>query len=101
MLIADFRISLKREVKLVEIDSFLSEEVAKENCVLFVGAGLSVNAGLPTWKELMRKPAEELGLELDRVDSLDLAQYYVDSNTQGRYLLTHHVKKEIQKTSNR
>jgi hypothetical protein len=36
------------------IPPFLIDAIAKGKCVVFVGAGLSVQAGLPTWKQLIR-----------------------------------------------
>ena len=46
-------------------------------CVLFVGAGLSRGAGLPDWGELVGRMAGELGVAPhDRLDYLDLAQWY-------------------------
>jgi hypothetical protein len=50
--------------------------VARE-CVLFVGAGLSSGAGLPDWAGLVRRLAEDLGLNPDaHIDYLDLAQWH-------------------------
>jgi hypothetical protein len=55
----------------------LERAVVDGECVLFVGAGLSRGAGLPDWGQLMDRMARELGLgSLDRVDNLDLAQWY-------------------------
>ncbi|MGF1708377.1 SIR2 family NAD-dependent protein deacylase [Enterovibrio baiacu] len=50
------------------------------NVILFVGAGVSKNLGLPTWSELINKIAEELGYDPDIYstfgESLALAEYY-------------------------
>ena len=55
----------------------LERAVLDGECVLFVGAGLSRGAGLPDWGQLMERMAAELGLaSRDRVDNLDLAQWY-------------------------
>ena len=54
-------------------------------CVLFVGAGLLRGAGLPDWSQLVDRMARELGIaSLDRLDNLDLAQWYREAFTADR-----------------
>ena len=46
--------------KVLEQDiRFLAEELAKGKLVVFVGAGVSKNSGLPDWKELIMQNIEE------------------------------------------
>ena len=51
-----------------------------KNVILFVGAGISKNLGLPSWSELICHVAEELGYDPDIYrsfgDNLALAEYY-------------------------
>ncbi|MBY0528105.1 MAG: SIR2 family protein [Gemmataceae bacterium] len=55
----------------------LVEALLAQECVLFVGAGLSCGAGLPDWSELIRRLAEQLKITPDgRTDYPDLAQWY-------------------------
>ena len=42
---------------------FLAEELAKGKLVVFVGAGVSKNSGLPDWKELIKDYAEYRGIK--------------------------------------
>lgn len=52
----------------------------EKNVILFVGAGVSKNLGLPTWSELINHISEELGYDPEIYksfgDSLALAEYY-------------------------
>lgn len=42
------------------LPKLLSNEIQLGNCVLFAGAGTSVDAGLPMWNELLRNMIDEL-----------------------------------------
>ncbi len=54
--------------------------IKQRNVVLFVGAGVSMNLGLLSWKGLISKMAEDLGFEPEHYntlgDYLALAEYY-------------------------
>lgn len=59
-------------------DSFLGA-LRRQDAAIFVGAGLSVAAGYPTWSELLERVADELGLDLDKEHDLArVAQYYLN-----------------------
>ena len=45
--------------------------ISDENAAVFIGAGVSVGAGYPSWKELLREIGDELGVKSD--DVYDLA----------------------------
>jgi len=50
--------------KMLEQDiRFLAEELEKGKLVVFVGAGVSKNSGLPEWKELIKDYAEYRGIK--------------------------------------
>ncbi len=52
--------------------------IQEGHAALFVGAGMSKGAGLVDWKELLKEPAEILGLSLEReTDFPEIAEYFV------------------------
>ena len=58
----------------------LVDSIKRKNVALFVGAGVSMNLGLLSWKGLISKMAEDLGFEPEQFhtfgDYLALAEYY-------------------------
>jgi hypothetical protein len=52
------------------------ESLAEETAAIFVGAGVSMGAGYPSWKDLLRDIGEELGVSsADVSDLAALAQW--------------------------
>jgi hypothetical protein len=63
-----------------EIDE-LARAIRRRSAVLFVGAGVSMSVGLPSWQSLVQHMAEELNLPREIVDNGDvtyqtLAEFY-------------------------
>lgn len=58
----------------------LIDALRKNNVILFVGAGISMNLGLPSWNNLINHIAEDLGYDSDVFktygDNLSLAEFY-------------------------
>lgn len=58
----------------------LTEAIRKRNVILFVGGGVSMNLGLPSWNKLIDRLAKDLGFDKDIFrsygDHLILAEYY-------------------------
>ena len=81
----------------------ISEEVINNQASLFVGSGVSMNAGLPSWSQLLKPVAEELNLKIiPDSDLYAIAQYYVNKNSDAelrkivsRSINTTLVKNEI------
>lgn len=67
----------------MEVPAELVDAVRRGECVLFVGSGLSSEAGLPGWDELVTRLASALGVvpepRRDTEYYLDLAQWYRES----------------------
>jgi len=52
----------------MNIPQSLLEQIRKKNLVIFAGAGLSVNAGLPNWSELTETILDRLGSKEPKAD---------------------------------
>lgn len=58
-----------------------------ERLVLFVGAGVSANSGVPTWKQLIDEMKKELPNSINyETDDLKVAQAYKDMRGEKEYL---------------
>lgn len=58
-----------------------------ERLVLFVGAGVSANSGVPTWKQLIDEMKKELPNSISyETDDLKVAQAYKDMRGEKEYL---------------
>jgi len=62
------------------IDQQLLDAIRSQNLILFVGAGVSMSLGLPSWGKLIGEMGEELGFDAGvfkaHGDHLALAEYY-------------------------
>lgn len=64
----------------MNIDNDLIHDIINQNVILFVGAGVSMNLGLPSWSKLIDQMALDLGFEPEQFKNngsfLELAEYY-------------------------
>ena len=67
------------------------------NAAVFVGAGLSVGAGLPSWPELLARPLEESGIPYSDYDLPLLAEYILSEGVYGEERLNAHILAEVTK----
>lgn len=82
----------------MNIPDELVAAIARSNAVLFVGAGLSVGAGLPGWGQLIGPLADRIGLpDNQRGDLLKIAQYY--ETKRGRQALISYIREHIDTSS--
>src|SRR4029077_13905516 len=73
-------------------ERFLKEfpkAVADDAAAVFVGAGVSIGAGYPSWKELLQEIGEELGVKSgDVFDLAALAQWSIRKSAGKTRILT-------------
>jgi hypothetical protein len=80
----------------------LKDNLNKGNVVAFVGAGLSIGAGLPGWHKLISELAQRIGYELPPAQwatgeaLIDAAQAYI--NEQGLHTLVMFLKDQLDTT---
>jgi hypothetical protein len=83
------------------LDDFLRdyvEALERGSAALFVGAGLSMAADMPSWGKLLEGIARELGLDVTKEhDLVALAQFYVNRHAGSRT----HVARLIRRTFER
>lgn len=64
----------------MNINNDLIQDIKNKNVILFAGAGVSMNLGLPSWSKLIDQMAIELGYETEEFKKkgsfLELAEYY-------------------------
>lgn len=88
---------------MINRDEFIkkfAERCKEDNAAIFLGAGMSVDAGLPSWKELFAPLANELDIDIENTNYqiYDIAQFY--ANKFGKNELYKKIGKEINRILN-
>lgn len=86
------------------VDSFV-EAIKNKTAAIFAGAGLSQPAGFVNWKDLLKKFADELKLDIEeeKYDLISLAQFYENEkgNRSGiNKLIMDNFQRNVQVTDN-
>ncbi|WP_428979663.1 SIR2 family protein [Ezakiella coagulans] len=85
---------IKGEVSKKDLIREIEKAIKSDELGAFIGAGLSIPAGFSSWKELLREPAEEIGLDVEKENDLvNLAQYY--SNSKNRTSIDDLIKERF------
>ena len=71
--------------KYAETKRLLRQAMAEKQLVLFVGAGASVDAGMPLWGNAIEQIAEKLNLDEKEYDNIIIPQYYFNARGQKEY----------------
>lgn len=79
-------ISKEGKTKYSESKRLINRANKEKQLVLFVGAGASVDSGMPLWKDAIRTIAACLGMDLSKpLDNLIIPQYYYNSRGEKEY----------------
>ena len=68
-----------------ESKKIIQRSIYHNKLVLFIGAGVSANSGLPLWKDLIEKIKKKIKVSDDSNDYLKIAQYYYNSRGEKEY----------------
>ncbi|WP_372999851.1 SIR2 family protein [Lutispora sp.] len=64
----------------------LKQAITDNKLVVFVGAGASINSGIPLWKDAVQKIYERIGsTALDKNDTLKIPQVYFNARGEKEY----------------
>lgn len=86
--------TIKGEISKKDLIREIEKAIKSDELGAFIGAGLSIPAGFCSWKELLREPAEEIGLDVEKEsDLVNLAQYY--SNSKKRTSIDDLIKSQF------
>jgi Sir2- and TIR-associating SLOG family/SIR2-like domain len=65
-----------------------SQWIEKGSAAAFIGAGVSISAGYPSWRTLLADVAKELGLDIEKEHDLaGIAQYYLNRFVGNRFAI--------------
>lgn len=68
--------------------------MADHNLVIFVGAGVSLDSGMPSWSKAVSQIADKLNISPNEIDSLKIPQYYFNARGKNDYTqLVHQIFK--------
>lgn len=64
----------------------LKKAIAERKLVVFAGAGISIDSGVPSWKELINELRSEINIPPSESDFLRIAQMYFNERQQKEFI---------------
>lgn len=64
----------------------LKKAMLNKKLVVFVGAGVSIESGMPSWRDSIQSIVEKLGVSNNEVDYLKVPQFYYKSRGKKEYV---------------
>lgn len=68
-----------------EAKKIIKDAMLNKNLVLFVGAGVSKNSGMPLWSEAVDQIAKAVGVDPKEFDNLKIPQFYYNDRGKKEY----------------
>lgn len=68
-----------------EAKKIIKDAMLNKNLVLFVGAGVSKNSGMPLWSEAVDQIAKAVGVDPNKFDNLKIPQFYYNDRGKKEY----------------
>ncbi|MCD5461900.1 SIR2 family protein [Lactobacillus delbrueckii subsp. bulgaricus] len=68
-----------------EAKKIIKDAMLNKNLVLFVGAGVSKNSGMPLWSEAVDQIAKAVGVDPKKFDNLKIPQFYYNDRGKKEY----------------
>jgi len=64
----------------LELVKSYSEAIISRKGVVFIGSGISTSLKFPDWKDILRSPADSIGINIDKttISLPEIAQYYIN-----------------------
>ena len=84
-MISDDTLRLRKSY--IEAKRIIRKAMKDDQLVLFVGAGASIGAGMPTWTSAVKEIARHLGIDSENepLDNLRIPQYYYNARGKKEY----------------
>ena len=72
--------------KYTEFKRTIRKAMKNNQLALFIGAGVSINSGMPSWQNAVETIGKRLGIEqVANTDFLKIPQYYYNANGKQAY----------------
>lgn len=79
-------VTVEGNTKYSESKKLINQANKEKQLVLFIGAGASVDSGMPLWKDAIKIIANRLGMDSSKsLDNLIVPQYYYNSRGEKEY----------------
>lgn len=81
--------SMKRNDKenvYAEEQKLIKEAESRNRLVVFVGAGVSIPSGMPSWSTAIKEIKQHLGKTIEESDILKIPQYYYNEHGKNNYV---------------
>lgn len=86
------------KMKFEQMISNMKKALERDKLVIFVGAGVSKNSGIPTWGQMVRQFAERIGYPVERLSTTEyirIPQYFYGMDTSEGHTEYYRILREV------